>query len=113
MYSGAAYLEAGNLLRNQSFPLLAVVTYTIGSCVTAVSHLFMLYIVDAHSDEVRRSLKEKHGELGIGSSPAGYRKTSRPRSRRLCHTMALIRGENCLRSQERCRLHEQQDTLAR
>lgn len=61
--------------------------------------------------EVRRSLKEKHG--GYLNSPPGYRRTSRPRSRRLWHTMALIGGENCLRSQERCCLHGLSDILAR
>lgn len=61
--------------------------------------------------EVRRSLKEKHG--GYLNCPPGYRRTSRPRSRRLWHTMALIGGENCLRSQERCCLHALSDILWR
>lgn len=49
---------------------------------------------------------------GYLNSPLVYRRTDRPVCRRLCHTMALIGGENCLRSQEPCCLHELSDVLA-
>lgn len=52
--------------------------------------------------QVYRSSKQKHG--GYLNSPDVYRGTGCPDSRRLCHTMALRGGENCLRSQELCRL---------
>lgn len=61
--------------------------------------------------QVYRSSKQKHG--GYLNSPDVYRGTGCPDSRRLCHTMALRGGENCLRSQELCRLHGlSENTLA-
>lgn len=71
--------------------------------------LFSLFVplykreIESYHIQVHRSLKQKHG--GYLNSPDVYRGTTRPDSRRLCHTMALRGGENCLSSQELWRLH--------